>query len=151
MHSNDNPIKILVISRNPLMADFLESVLDPKKYQVSMINPTPEEIANTRRVSPDLFVIDELDSKMDVLKVCEKIRQYSGMPIMVLSSVRKAGMVEQVLDAGADEYLTKPVPGNLMIAHLNTLARRAKAEKDAALSMVQGESESCGQLGLLTY
>lgn len=151
MPNADHPIKIIVVSSDLLMSDYLRSILDPQKFTVEAVEPTPEGIAGTRKFSPDLFVIDELESGLDVLNTCQIIRQYSIMPIMVMSSNHKPGLVEQTLDAGADEYLTKPISGSVLIAHLNTLARRAMAEKEAALSIVHGGNQKPDQLGLLAY
>jgi DNA-binding response OmpR family regulator len=56
-----------------------------------------------------------------------------------------------VLDAGADEYLIKPVSGTILAAHLNTLARRARAERKSALSMVDDDHDKKGFIGLLSH
>jgi len=151
MQNADQPIKIIVISSDLLMSDYLKTILDSQKFVVEAAEPTPDGIAETRKLSPDLFVVDELDSGMNIPNTCQTIRQYSIMPIMVISSNHKSGLVEQTLDAGADEYLIKPVPGSVLIAHLNTLARRALAEKEAALSIVHGGNQKSDQLGLLAY
>jgi DNA-binding response OmpR family regulator len=151
MLGTDNPIKIIVISPDLLLMEFLETILDSNKYILEAINPAKESITSIRKTSPDLFIVDDLDSGASILSTCQMIRQYSGMPIMVLSSQRKGGLVEQTLDAGADEFLIKPIPGSVLTAHLNTLARRALAEKEAALSIVSDDNDKRNQLGLLAY
>jgi len=151
MLGTENPIKIIVISPDLLMMEFLQNILDSNKFILEAINPAKESITSIRKTNPDLFVVDDLDSGMSILSTCQLIRQYSGMPIMVLSSQRKAGMVEQTLDAGADEFLIKPIPGSVLTAHINTLARRALAEKEAALSIVNGDNDKHNHLGLLAY
>jgi DNA-binding response OmpR family regulator len=151
MLGTENPIKIIVISPDLLMMEFLQSILDSEKFVVETINPAKESITSIRKTNPDLFIIDDSDSGESILSTCQMIRQYSGMPIMVLSSQRKSGLLEQTLDAGADEFLIKPIPGSVLTAHLNTLARRALAEKEAALSIVNGDKENPNHLGLLAY
>jgi DNA-binding response OmpR family regulator len=148
---NQSPTKIMVVSYDSLMLDFLRTVLDLQKFVVKTTSPTSDGISSIRQFSPHLVVVDDLNTPTDILNACQNIRQYSMMPILVLSAQRKAGFVEQVLDAGADEYLLKPVPGSVLVAHLKTLARRAYAEKEAALSIVRDENEPRGQLGLLAY
>jgi DNA-binding response OmpR family regulator len=51
--------------------------------------------------------------------------------------VRESGLIEEALNAGADEYLTKPISENILIAHLNTLSRRSREEKDAKNRLFQ--------------
>jgi DNA-binding response OmpR family regulator len=60
--------------------------------------------------------------------VTKAIRGFSSVPILVLSAVSKPEMVAKALDEGADEYLIKPMPSSVLVAHLKRLARRARAE-----------------------
>ena len=151
MLSSENTILIMVVSSDLLTMEYLQTVLDSRKFEVNNVIPTKEGISKAHKVNPDIFVVDDLGSGDGILNTCQLIRQYSLMPIMVLSSQRKSGLVEQTLDAGADEFLIKPVPGSVMAAHLNTLARRALAEKEAALSILSSDKKKGSHLGLLTY
>jgi len=68
--------------------------------------------------------------EMDGWRVCQKVRECSNVPIIVLSALDSPGMVASALDAGADDYLIKPVPSSVLTAHLRKLTRRvAKNEK----------------------
>ncbi len=62
--------------------------------------------------------------EMDGWQVCRSIRAISQAPILVLSAINKPGLITRVLDEGADDYLIKPVSSNVLLAHLNNLARR---------------------------
>jgi DNA-binding response OmpR family regulator len=53
---------------------------------------------------------------------------------MVLSALDNPGMVAKALDAGADDYLIKPVPSGVLIAHINNLVRRAHAQNGVLMS-----------------
>ncbi len=151
MLCNDNPVKIIIVGNNLLMSDFLESKLDFRRFVLETVSSNKNEIADIRKASPDVFVVDDINSNQDVLSICETIRHYSGVPILVLAADQKPGLVEQVLDAGADDFLVKPVSANVLVAHLNTLARRARAEKEAALSIVNGDHDEPNKIGLLSY
>jgi two-component system KDP operon response regulator KdpE len=72
-------------------------------------------------------VVDLMMPEIDGFSLCRKIREFSQVPILVLSAVNKPGITAQVLETGADDYLNKPMKSNLLVAHLNKLARRAKA------------------------
>ena len=58
-------------------------------------------------------------------EMCEKIRAFSKIPILVLSAINDPATVAKVLDAGADDFIVKPVPSAVLIARLNMLLRRS--------------------------
>jgi PleD family two-component response regulator len=58
------------------------------------------------------------------------------VPILVLSALNKPGAVAQALDEGADDYLIKPVPSGVLVAHLKNLIRRARVEREASAARV---------------
>ena len=151
MPGNDNLVKIVIVSNDHILLDYLENILDPRMFVLETINPNPKSIAGIRKVNPDIFVIDSTDSGVDVLSTCRNIRNYCGIPILVLAADHKSDLVEQVLDAGADEFLIRPISGKILVAHLNTLTRRARAETDAALSIANGCDDKNQQARLLAY
>ena len=57
-------------------------------------------------------------------EICKEVRSFSQVPIIVLSALNDPSMVASVLDAGADDYLTKPTPSRILVAHINRLTRR---------------------------
>ena len=138
MHGNEIIVKIIVVSKDLVLHDSMEHILDSDKYTLKPIVPNRRSIADVRNLNPDIFVIDGTDSGENVLSVCQTIRTYSGKPILVLAANSKPELVEKVLDAGADEFLLKPVSGKILAAYLNNLTRRARAENDAALILTGG-------------
>ena len=75
-------------------------------------------------VSPDIVLLDLMMPKMDGWQVTENIRKFSSVPILILSVLDNPGLVAKALDKGADDYLVKPVPSGILIAHINNLTRR---------------------------
>ena len=73
--------------------------------------------------------------EMDGWTTCRAIRDINQVPIIILSVVDKPELIVRALDEGADDYLVKPVPLNVLIARLKTLTRRAHA--DTALNGVK--------------
>lgn len=151
MLGNENLLKIVVVSNDPILHDSMENLLDSSRFFLESVIPNPKSIAGIRKMEPDIFVIDGSDSGGDVLSVCQTIRTYSGKPILVLAANSKPELVEQVLDAGADEYLLKPVSGKILAAYLNNLTRRARAENDAALTLTSGNDGQNQSSRLLAY
>ncbi len=82
-----------------------------------------------REISPDVIILDLMMPGMDGWQVCAQVRAFSDVPILILSALDSPGMVASALDAGADDYLVKPVPVGVLLAHLNTLTRRPAAKK----------------------
>jgi DNA-binding response OmpR family regulator len=66
--------------------------------------------------------------ELDGWKVCHKIKQVHNIPILVLSAVDSPSMIAEALDAGADDYLIKPVTSTSLIAHINSLVKRTTGE-----------------------
>ena len=91
-----------------------------------------EGMETIRRSNPDIVVLDLYLPETDGWQICRSIREFSPVPILVLSALNKPGTVAEALDEGADDYLIKPVPGGILVAHLNNLTRRARAEREAA-------------------
>lgn len=129
-------MKILVIDDDPAMTDLLKLLLQTTASEIFTANTGNDGVNRARRLSPEVVILDLMMPEMDGWQVCEKIREFSTVPILILSAVDNPGMVAKALDAGADDYLIKPVPSGVLIAHINNLVRRAKAEKEAVSSNV---------------
>lgn len=126
--------KVLLIDDDKEMTDMLKVILEPTAFDVIAANNSTQGIDQVRQVKPDVIVLDLLMPDMDGWQVCKEIRKFSQVPILVLSAISKPGMVAKALDEGADDYLLKPMPSSMLIAHIKKLARRAKAEQETVQS-----------------
>ncbi len=126
--------KVLIVDDDNDTTDLMKIILSPNDFEVVTANTGMEGIELARKYNPDVMVIDLLMPGMDGLMVCKEIRKFSSVPILVLSAVGKPGIAEQALNEGADDYLVKPMNRNVLIASLNKLARRARAEQAAIKS-----------------
>lgn len=124
--------KVLLIDDDKEMTDMLSVILEPKTFDVVAANNSVQGIEQVRQAKPDVVVLDLLMPDMDGWQVCKEIRKFSQVPILVLSAISKPGMVARALDEGADDYLLKPMPSSMLIAHIKKLARRSKAEQESA-------------------
>jgi two-component system alkaline phosphatase synthesis response regulator PhoP len=122
-------MKILVIDDDPAMTELLKLLLQPIGSSVSTANSGIDGVKLAKKISPDVIILDLMMPEMDGWQVCTEIRKTSSVPILILSALDTPGMVARSLDAGADDYLIKPVPSGVLIAHLNTLVRRARVEQ----------------------
>ena len=126
-----NQTKVLVIDDDEAFTDMLKLILEPNAFEVFVAHTGPDGIEETRRLNPDVIILDLFMPSMDGWEVCNAIRSFSRVPILILSAVINPGMVAKALDEGADDYKLKPIPSGVLIARLRMLARRAQAEKEA--------------------
>src|SRR5512141_463294 len=118
------PIKLLVIDDDTAVTDLLSLLLRSQGFEVFATNNSAEGLNMVREIGPDLVVLDLMMPEMDGWEVCRSVRQFSQVPIIILSALNDPSMIASVLDAGADDYLTKPTPSRVLIAHINRLVHR---------------------------
>jgi DNA-binding response OmpR family regulator len=117
-------MKILTIDDDPAMTDLLKLVLIPMKATVISANSGDEGLRLLREKNPDIVILDLMMPEMDGWQITAEIRRSSSVPILILSVIDNPAMVARALDSGADDYLIKPAPGGVLIAHINNLTRR---------------------------
>jgi DNA-binding response OmpR family regulator len=116
--------KILVIDDDTAVTDLLSALLRSQGFDVTAMNSSTDGLNTARQAQPDLIILDLMMPEMDGWEVCRAVRAFSQVPIIVLSALNDPSMVASVLDAGADDYLTKPTPSRILVAHINRLLRR---------------------------
>lgn len=119
-------MKILVIDDDPAMTELLSTLLRTIPAHVIAVNSGQEGVEQTENQKPDIVILDLMMPEMDGWQVCKRIREFSSVPILILSALDHPGMVATALDAGADDYLIKPVSSSMLITRINALLRRSK-------------------------
>ena len=117
-------LKVLTIDDDPAMTELLTLLLKTHGFDVVIANTGQDGVNTTRDESPDVIILDLMMTGMDGWQVCKEIRNFSSVPILVFSALDSPGIVASALDAGADDYLVKPISSGVLIAHLNKLTRR---------------------------
>ncbi len=120
-------MKILVIDDDPAMTDLLKLILVSTDAEVFTANSGAEGLKKLKESSPSVVILDLMMPDMDGWQMTTEIRSFSSVPIMILSVIDNPGLVARALDAGADDYLIKPAPRSVLIAHINNLTRRRTA------------------------
>jgi DNA-binding response OmpR family regulator len=118
--------KILVIDDDTAVTDLLSVLLRSQGFEVLATNSSSDGLGYVREAEPDMIVLDLMMPEIDGWEVCRSVRTFSQVPIIVLSALNDPSMVASVLDAGADDYLTKPTPSRVLVAHINRLILRKK-------------------------
>jgi len=122
---------VLVLDNDVIITELLKATLEPKAFEVHTVHEGEEGIEAVRRLNPDVILLDLYLPEKDGWRVCREIRKFSKIPILILSVLNNPDAIAQALDEGADDYLIKPVSSGVLIAHLNNLIRRARAEQVA--------------------
>ena len=121
---NPLPTKLLVIDQDTFGENFIKQTLNPNGYDVIKVNSSSDGIQTSQTFNPDLIIINIMQPAVNGWKLCRKLRQYSQAPILVLAAVSDPNSIALWLDAGADDYLTKPFSSDILVAHLQKLSRR---------------------------
>lgn len=121
--------KVLVIDDDPDMTDLLSLLLNKRDFDVISSNNGEEGLQKARNESPDVIILDLMMKGMDGWQVCAAVRKFSSIPIIILTALDHPGTVVSALDAGADDFLTKPVSSGLLVSRLNTLTRRTSPKE----------------------
>ncbi len=123
--------KVLIIDDDIATTDLMKMMLNRESFDVITANSGEDGIEAVKRHRPDVIVLDLLMPGEDGWQICRRIRKNSQVPIMILSALNMPGLSTRVFDAGADEFLIKPVSAGVLVAYLRKLSRRARAELDA--------------------
>lgn len=141
------PLKILTIDDDPAITDLISLLLRSYGLDVIVANDGEHGLELARTQNPDLIMLDLTMPGMDGWQVCKEIRAGSKVPIIVLSALDDPSVISTVLDAGADDYMVKPVPSSVLIAHINNLTRRAHVENNVSTLLRQtGSLQDTGDL-----
>lgn len=123
--------RILIVDDEPQITRVLRTSLDAHGYDLRVANDGDTALHIARDWSPDLMITDLSMPVMDGLELCRRFRQQSNAPIIVLSVKGEERTKVHALDAGADDYVTKPFGINELLARVRANLRRAPQEEPA--------------------
>jgi two-component system KDP operon response regulator KdpE len=126
---------VLVVDDEPQIRRTLEINLAARGYQVELAASAENALDLAARKHPDLVILDLGLPGKDGIEVVRSLRQWSKVPILVLSAREAEHAKVAALDAGADDYVTKPFGMNELVARVRAAIRRAApAEEDATVA-----------------
>src|SRR5579884_1081003 len=124
--------RVLVVDDEPEIVRGLRIVLRDAGYSVEAASTKAEALAALAYRPPEALVLDLVLPDGDGVGVCKDIRRWSRLPILVLSAVGDEREKVRALDAGADDYVTKPFGTEELLARLRAILRRAPDSGQAA-------------------
>jgi two-component system KDP operon response regulator KdpE len=116
--------RVLVVDDEPAMLRALRINLRVRKYDVTTASTGREALAGARRRPPDAVILDLGLPDVDGIEVIRELRGWSRAPVIVLSGRTGPGDKIAALDAGADDYVTKPFSMEELLARLRAVLRR---------------------------
>jgi two-component system KDP operon response regulator KdpE len=122
--------KVLVVDDEPQLLRALAINLRARRYEVHTAASGSEALRQASTHRPDLVILDLGLPDMDGVEVIAGLRGWTSVPILVLSGRTDSADKVDALDAGADDYVTKPFGMDELLARLRAMARRGAAESD---------------------
>ena len=116
---------ILLIEDEPQMRRFLRITLQSQGYRLVEVATAQEGLIQATTRNPDVVLLDLGLPDLDGLEVAKKLREWTHMPIIVISAREQEQDKVKALDAGADDYLTKPFNAGELLARIRVALRHA--------------------------
>jgi len=121
---------VLVIEDEPQMRRFLKASLESHDYRLVEAVTAREGLAQASGRNPDVILLDLGLPDLDGIELTRRVREWSRVPIIVISARGREQDKIAALDAGADDYLTKPFGMGELLARLRVALRRTAADAD---------------------
>jgi two-component system KDP operon response regulator KdpE len=126
-----DPPHILVVDDEPQITRVLRTSLAAQGYDIRVANSGEMALEIMKDWSPNMIITDLSMAAMDGVELCRRVRTVSQIPILVLSVRDKERQKVEALDAGADDYVTKPFGMNELLARVRANLRRVQSESQA--------------------
>jgi len=137
MTNQDGKRNILVVDDEPQITRVLKTTLSSRGYGIRTATDGNQALQEMKDWSPDLVITDLRMPNMDGLELCRAIRAESRVPIIVLSVKGEETIKVESLDAGADDYITKPFNVNELLARVRAALRRAAVPLEPETSVIE--------------
>ncbi len=121
----NKPVHVLVIDDEPQILRALRTILTEKKFQVTTSSRGEEGLTLAAANPPDIVILDLGLPDMDGIEVCARLREWTRIPIIILSVKDTEREKVAALDKGADDYLTKPFGIEELLARIRVALRHS--------------------------
>jgi len=136
-----SPHQILVVDDEPQIRRALRLALRANGYAVREAASGGEALDRLAERSPDLVILDLVLPDMDGVEVCRRVREWSRVPVIVLSAHGEDDTKVRALDEGADDYVTKPFSMPELLARMRAALRRGQTAEGVEPVIRAGDVE----------
>lgn len=128
--------KVLIIEDEKKIADILDGFLQLDGYQTHMIHDGMLAINTIKQYQPDFIILDLMLPNLDGLTICKQVREFSEVPILMLTA--RVDEIDRLmgLDCGADDYVCKPFMPREVVARVKTILRRTTPQQTATTHLL---------------
>ena len=133
------PSRVLIVDDEPSILATTAPLLRSRGYEVSTAMSAATCLESVERVGPDVIILDLGLPDMDGVELCRLLRDGRSTPIIVLSARGEEPDKVKALDAGADDYVTKPFGAEELLARLRVALRRIDSAPASAGPIVRGD------------
>lgn len=119
-----NKFQVLIVEDDPPIRNLISTTLKTHDYKYLLAKNGEEALLQASTYSPDVVFLDLGLPDIDGVEIIKKIREWSNMPIIVISARSEDEDKIEALDSGADDYLTKPFSVEELLARLRVMQRR---------------------------
>jgi two-component system KDP operon response regulator KdpE len=137
---------ILIVDDDPSLLELAQYNLEAEGYQVILAGDGVEGLRLAYAKRPDLLILDVMMPKMDGYQVCQRVREMSDVPIIMLTARGREEDIIKGLDLGADDYLTKPFRIGELLARVRATLRRSRTESFLPDKVTYSDSYLCVDL-----
>jgi two-component system, OmpR family, KDP operon response regulator KdpE len=137
MKQNDHPAKILIVDDEPQITRVLRTALSTQGHSLRIAANGVEGMQAVHEWKPDLVITDVSMPEMNGVELCREIRTVSQAPIIVLSVRNQDAVKIEALDAGADDYVTKPFSIQELQARVRAQLRRGNANVEETPQIIK--------------
>ncbi len=130
----DAPLRILVVDDEPAMVGAVAALVGSAGHKVSAAYDGHEGLRRHEADQPDLVLLDLAMPGMDGVAVCLELRRRGSTPIIVVSGEGQESAKVEALDAGADDYVTKPFGKEELLARIRAVMRRRAVDTPSVAS-----------------
>ena len=133
-------IKILCVDDEPDILEILKYNLSNEGYDISIANDGLSGIKKAKEINPNLIIMDVMMPNMDGIQACENLRadeKFNDTIIMFLTARGEDYSHVAAYEAGADDYVTKPVKPKVLVSKVKGLLRRFKKVNDNDINIIE--------------
>jgi two-component system alkaline phosphatase synthesis response regulator PhoP len=139
---NNSDIKILLVDDEPDILEIVGYNLKNEGYLVYTASNGVDALKSAKKITPNLILLDIMMPEMDGIEACEKIRAIKSLEntlIAFLTARNEDYSQVAGFEAGADDYITKPIKPKVLVSKVKSLLRRLKAENQADSTVIVGD------------
>ncbi|WLD13265.1 response regulator [Planctellipticum variicoloris] len=140
--------RVLIADDNLQNCELLDAYLADEPYEIAMAYDGQETLAKVAEFQPDLILLDIMMPKLSGYEVCQRLRKdpaTRAIPVLMVTALNEMGDIEKAVQAGADDFLTKPVNRLELLTRVKSLlrVRHLTNERDRLLAYLE-EIEGAG-------